>query len=107
MNAYVLPGLRLKAQAGRSRGASLFAWHGGSDTLAVVTKKRCGSEAGGTPCPSGSGSLCLAPLPLPTPRTRLGGTTPPPAHGACHAAGITKMSRLSRLPRLQAGPVQV
>lgn len=42
MNAYVLPGLRLKGQAGRTRGASLFAWHGGSDTLAVAVKRRWG-----------------------------------------------------------------
>lgn len=40
VNAYVLPGMRLKGQAGRTRGASLFAWHGPTDTLAVAVKRR-------------------------------------------------------------------
>ncbi|KAL4430543.1 hypothetical protein ABPG77_005783 [Micractinium sp. CCAP 211/92] len=40
VNAFVLPSLRLKGQAGRTRGASMFAWHGGSDTLAVAVKRR-------------------------------------------------------------------
>ena len=40
MNAYVLPGMRLKGQAGRTRGASLFAWHGANDLLAVAVKRR-------------------------------------------------------------------
>lgn len=41
MNAFALPGLRLKGQAGRTRGASLFAWHSGTDTLAASVKRRC------------------------------------------------------------------
>lgn len=40
VNAYVLPALRLKGQAARTRGASLFAWHAASDTLAVAVKRR-------------------------------------------------------------------
>lgn len=40
VNAYALPGLRLKGQAGRTRGAGLFAWHGGSDVLAAAVKRR-------------------------------------------------------------------
>ncbi|KAL4436979.1 hypothetical protein ABPG75_004118 [Micractinium tetrahymenae] len=40
VNAFVLAGMRLKGQAGRTRGASMFAWHGGSDTLAVAVKRR-------------------------------------------------------------------
>lgn len=40
VNAYALPGLRLKGQAGRTRGAALFAWHGGSDVLAAAVKRR-------------------------------------------------------------------
>ena len=38
--------MRLKGQAGRTRGASLFAWHGGSSLLAVAVKRRW---AGGWP----------------------------------------------------------
>lgn len=40
VNAYDLPGMRLKGQAGRTRGAAMFAWHGASDTLAVAVKRR-------------------------------------------------------------------
>ncbi|KAI3425935.1 hypothetical protein D9Q98_007907 [Chlorella vulgaris] len=40
VNAYVLPSLRLKGQAGRTRGATLFAWHSASDVLAVATKRK-------------------------------------------------------------------
>ncbi|PRW34079.1 glycoside hydrolase isoform A [Chlorella sorokiniana] len=40
VNAFDLPALRLKGQAGRTRGAALFAWHGPTDTLAVASKRR-------------------------------------------------------------------
>ncbi len=40
VNAFDLPAMRLKGQAGRTRGAALFAWHGPTDTLAVAAKRR-------------------------------------------------------------------
>ena len=40
LNAYSLPELRLKAQASRTKGASVFAWDDGGGTLAVAAKRR-------------------------------------------------------------------
>jgi hypothetical protein len=74
VNAFVLPGLRLKGQAGRTRGASLFAWHSGGDVLAVASKRRWAPR-----CSLAAGPACAQRF------LAFGGLTVPlPA--LCHAA---------------------
>ena len=41
LNAFSLPELRLKAQAGRTKGSSAFSWDDATSSLAVASKRRC------------------------------------------------------------------
>ena len=94
MNAYVLPGLRLKGHASRSKGASCFAWDDATGLLAVALKRRWVGQA--ALCAHDVAASQQLPCVLHSPRLRPAPTTlqpaspprvlPSPQAAACDAA---------------------